>query len=336
MSATSILLVAASIIAIEGGAATIDAGKSQHLEPGDRGQAFYELIVDGRPTRIEAGPVRVTAVEDRTATVDSESDKPLRPGYRIELRLPVDRMPDTPMPNDSNRPVPDDLKRPAPVQAEPVADEADAPLKRPASVPAEAEADEADAPLKRPVSVPVESMADEADARSKRPVPAQADTAAPAPPAPTRDVVFISSGPYSVGLDPSAAQFFNQTPRHEVELLGFSIDRLPSGDGRPLGLAFAEARAHCQGLGFRLPTEEEWEVAAQVPGFEIQPGVFEWTASWYQAYPGNSRAEKEYGESYRVLRGTSDWSDESLYTRRFMEPTESNAQVGFRCLKGIE
>jgi formylglycine-generating enzyme required for sulfatase activity len=170
----------------------------------------------------------------------------------------------------------------------------------------------------------------------KRPVSVPADPAAPASPAPTRDVVFISSGPYSVGLDPSAAQFFNQTPRYEVELLGFSIDRLPSGDGRPLGLAFAEAQAHCQGLGFRLPSEEEWEVAAQVPGFEIQPGVFEWTASWYQAYPGNSRAEKEYGASYRVLRGTSDWSDESLYTRRFMEPTESNAQVGFRCLKEIE
>ena len=46
MSACSVLLVAASIVAIEGGMAIIDAGEDRLLQTGDAGQAYYELRVE--------------------------------------------------------------------------------------------------------------------------------------------------------------------------------------------------------------------------------------------------------------------------------------------------
>ena len=33
--------------------------------------------------------------------------------------------------------------------------------------------------------------------------------------------------------------------------------------------------------------------------------VWEWTDSWYKAYPGSKHQDDDYGEEYRVLRGGS-------------------------------
>ena len=41
---------------------------------------------------------------------------------------------------------------------------------------------------------------------------------------------------------------------------------------------------------------------------DMAGNVWEWTDSWYQAYPGSTHKDEYYGEKYRVLRGGS-WVD---------------------------
>ena len=307
--------------------AIIDAGEDRLLQTGDAGQAYYELRIDGARKRIDIGSVELATVGAGTAGVSMGSGISLRIGYRVEFHLPPDR-----------------LNQPSPVPAAPeVKESSDEEPKGPISVPA--------APASAPVSVPVRDLPlsppqpgpvsplpDDYPENTLPRVPVSpAPEESSKPPAEkSRDMLVIPSGNHAIGLDRLEAQFFNQTPRHDATLTEFSIDPQPVLDSLPGGMTFDEAQAHCRNLGLRLPTEQEWEVAAQSPGFVVQAGVFEWTASWYQAYPGNSRSEEEFGETHRVLRGSSDGSTESLFTRRFMKPSQSNSKVAFRCVKDTE
>jgi formylglycine-generating enzyme required for sulfatase activity len=145
-------------------------------------------------------------------------------------------------------------------------------------------------------------------------------------------MIAISSGTYRVGLDPEDAEFFDQTPRHPVSVSGFSIDRRLVGPPQT-GRTFTQARDSCAKLSMRLPSEEQWEIAAQVDDFVLEPGLFEWTASWYQAYPGNTRDEDAYGARFRVLRGVGSEPSDTVHRRRFMDPNQSSSRVGFRCVR---
>ena len=165
-------------------------------------------------------------------------------------------------------------------------------------------------------------------------VPAAAPTLAPARiPVAVREVLEIPAGRYRIGLDPSEAEFFNQTPGHEIVLEGFTIDRAASD---LTGLTFDQAILHCEKFDLRLPSEAEWEVAAQTPGFVGAPGLYEWTVTWYQAYPGNDREEEAYGTTHRVLRRFDPGLPGTLYSRQFMTPDQSHPQVGFRCAASLD
>ncbi len=94
MSAAALTLIAI-LLEVEGGFAVADRGAADGLRPGDRGQAFYTLYVgsDRRPVRIDAGPIEVAAVEDRTARLEPAAGQVVRRGYSVEFRLPAARRP---------------------------------------------------------------------------------------------------------------------------------------------------------------------------------------------------------------------------------------------------
>ena len=144
----------------------------------------------------------------------------------------------------------------------------------------------------------------------------------------TADMVLIPAGKYQIGLDLPEAKFYNQQPQFAATLESFSMDREPSSLS---GVSFKEAVDYCRSLGKRLATELEWEVATQQTGSGSSPTMSEWTASWYQAYPGNVIWEEEYGKKFRVLR-----SRENPLMRFYMAPGEGKLDVGFRCALDAE
>ena len=75
--------------------------------------------------------------------------------------------------------------------------------------------------------------------------------------------------------------------------------------------------------------------------FDMSGNVWEWTASWYKAYPNNKVASESYGERYKTLKGGS-WFDCSFYNcgisapvfnRAFFSKRTKNDSFGFRCAK---
>lgn len=67
--------------------------------------------------------------------------------------------------------------------------------------------------------------------------------------------------------------------------------------------------------------------------------AYEWTSSWYQAYPGNTDVTKEYGQVFRVLRGGSYTTDRfhvRCARRHYDRMDASRADYGFRCAKDVD
>ncbi|MCI0528684.1 MAG: formylglycine-generating enzyme family protein [Nitrospira sp.] len=157
----------------------------------------------------------------------------------------------------------------------------------------------------------------------------------------------------------------------------------------PVMVGWADAKAYCEWAGKRLPREAEWEKTARgtngqkypwgnefdptkanvgdsEPGlvkvgsylsgrspygaYDMIGNVWEWTADWYQPYPGSPYQSPHFGEKYKVIRGNAQGgvghfpnemagkvvAHNSRASFRFLlNPAIRLSDVGIRCVKEV-
>ena len=325
----SVLILLASILAIEDDLVRIDKGYADGVRTGDTGRIYYTLAVGPKKLakRIDVGQVKILEVAAASADFRVPRTFTVHPGYSVEIEIPRNRfLPTAEILGLAQQ----HLQAGKYDQALSVLDTAEQMHRMVAEEP----------------SVIDQIRYLKAEIKRHR--------------ASSERTVRIAAGEYTIGVELNEASFHNQYPRFQVDVETFQIDRAPilstdfktvypehdstvssdhSSDtiehGFVTGITFDIASGYCRRLGMRLPTEFEWDIAARDPRFESNVAIHEWTSSWYLPYPGNNFPDEAYGESNKVLKGgtdTGDLEDVDTRLRRFLKPDTDHMNVGFRCV----
>ncbi len=194
----------------------------------------------------------------------------------------------------------------------------------------------------------------------------------------------IEAGEYEIGAGETGFAYDNERPRHTVELDAFEIDRAPvtnrewigfmeatgaepplywerDGHGAWVRTAMGETRevdgdqfvvhvdhgaatAFAEWAGKRLPTEFEWEAAAQSGELQSTGVVWEWTSSDFEGYPGfeafpyDEYSKVFFGPDHKVLRGGSWATHPGVIRTTFRNwdlPQRRQIFSGLRCARDV-
>lgn len=137
-----------------------------------------------------------------------------------------------------------------------------------------------------------------------------------------------------------------RAPASHWQVFGLNGVQVLDPQAPVVNLSFYEACAFAQWAGARLPTEFEWEIAAEHPDIrDMHSQVWQWTRSAYEPYPGfvpASGAVREYNGKFmvgqQVLRGSSLATPalHSRHTYRNFFPASARWQFsGLRLAKDI-
>lgn len=171
-------------------------------------------------------------------------------------------------------------------------------------------------------------------------------------------MVWIRGGDFVMGWDGGA---YNEKPEHKVTLAPFYIDRTEvsvlafrafNADYRPAFLGddlpatnvtWQEAKAYCESVGKRLPTEAEWERACR----GVQGDAYEYGMTYDATKARTGRALDAgpvgvhslgtgglVGMTGNVWEWCSDWYDRDTYQKQSNGNFESPQKGGQRVLRG--